>query len=109
MNHLLSLVRRFLLFAGIAGVASLILPQIGVVIARSSSYEKALTSNWDAAAAAAGLLVFGALEMWWGSWLCFTVAGGMVDNNLVKGSVSLVTGVALMAVATAVLTTLVFL
>ncbi|WP_327415339.1 hypothetical protein [Streptomyces sp. NBC_01233] len=107
MNHLLSLVRRWLLFTAIAGIASLILPQIGVVIARNPSYETALNSSWDAAAAASGLLAFGALEMYWGSWLCFTVPGGMVDNNLVKGSVSLVTGVTLIAVAVVVLTTLV--
>ncbi|MFA3876394.1 hypothetical protein ABS735_22340 [Streptomyces sp. MMCC 100] len=108
MNHLFPLVRRLLLFASIAGLASLVLPQIGVVATRNSAYESALTDNWDAAAAAAGLTMFGALEIWWASWLWLSVAGGMVDNNLGKGLASALTGGALICVAGVVLVTSVF-
>ncbi|MFD5558879.1 hypothetical protein ACFWIA_34275 [Streptomyces sp. NPDC127068] len=107
MNHLLSPVRRWLTFTAIAGMASLSLPQLGVALAPDTSYKTAINSSWDAAAAASGLLTFGVLELYWGCWLCFAVTGGMVDNNLAKGSVSLVMGVTSMVVAVVVLTTLV--
>ena len=108
MNSLLSLVRRLLLFAGVGALASLILPQLGVVIARNTSYETAIHDNWDAAAAVSGLLLFGVLEAWWGCWLLFTVSGGMVDSNIPKGAANLLLGTALVVVAAVVLTTVVF-
>ncbi|KAB1988312.1 hypothetical protein [Streptomyces triticiradicis] len=108
MNALLSLVKRLLLFAGVAALASLILPQLGVVVTRNTSYATAIHDNWDATAAVSGLLLFGALEVWWGCWLLFTVSGGMVDSNIPKGMTSLLVGVALVVVAAVVLTTTVF-
>ncbi|MEU2447898.1 hypothetical protein ABZ588_30885 [Streptomyces althioticus] len=108
MNSLLSLVKRLVLFAGVAALASLILPQLGVVITQNTSHETAIRNNWDAAAAVSGLLLFGALEMWWGCWLLFTVTGGMVDNNIRNGMANLLFGTAFVGVAGVVLTTAVF-
>ncbi|MGP3953903.1 hypothetical protein [Streptomyces sp. 7N604] len=93
------MIQRLLLFAGIAALFSLIGPQIGFLIAEGTPYEETVNGNWDAAAAASGLLVFGALVFGWGSWLCFTVSGGFRDNNVVGGLLSLMTGALLIGVA----------
>ncbi|MFE1171132.1 hypothetical protein [Streptomyces sp. NPDC058773] len=103
MDRWFPVIRRLLLFAGVAGLFSLAGPQLGVLVAHGTSYGDVVKANWDAVAAVSGLLALGVLEAGWGAWLCFSVSGGFRDNNVAGGALSLLAGVTLVVAAGVVL------